>query len=44
LNDFVQTVKKYFETVKVIKPKASRQQSSEMYLLAMALKPQGKAE
>jgi 23S rRNA (uridine2552-2'-O)-methyltransferase len=38
-NDFTQTVKKHFETVKIIKPKASRQESSEMYLLAMDLKP-----
>ena len=37
-NDFIQTVKQHFETVKIIKPKASRQQSSEMYLLAMGLK------
>jgi len=43
-NEFILTVKKHFETVKIIKPKASRQQSSEMYLLAMTLKPQEKAE
>jgi 23S rRNA (uridine2552-2'-O)-methyltransferase len=40
LNDFIQTVKQHFETVKIIKPKASRQQSSEMYLLAMKMKTQ----
>ena len=40
LNDFIKTVKKHFETVKIIKPKASRQKSSEMYLLALSLKPQ----
>ncbi|MEM2099053.1 MAG: RlmE family RNA methyltransferase [Candidatus Bathyarchaeia archaeon] len=38
LNDFVKTVEKYFEVVKVIKPKASRAKSSEMFLLAMKLK------
>ena len=43
-NDFILTVKQHFEDVKIIKPKASRQQSSEMYLLAMGMKPQGKAE
>jgi 23S rRNA (uridine2552-2'-O)-methyltransferase len=36
---FVKTVKKHFEVVKVIKPKASRAKSSEMFLLAMNLKP-----
>lgn len=38
LDDFVRNVKKHFETVKVIKPKASRAKSSEMYLLAMKMK------
>ena len=38
MNDFVQTVKAAFETVKIVKPQASRAQSSEMYLLAMGLK------
>jgi len=38
LADFVKTVKKHFEVVKVIKPKASRSKSSEMFLLAMNLK------
>ena len=38
LNDFIQTVKTVFETVKIVKPQASRAQSSEMYLLAMGLK------
>ena len=36
--DFVKTVKKHFVTVRVIKPKASRAKSSEMFLLAMHLK------
>jgi len=38
LPDFVKTVKKHFVTVDVIKPKASRAKSSEMFLLAMNLK------
>jgi 23S rRNA (uridine2552-2'-O)-methyltransferase len=38
LNDFIQTVKSLFETVKIVKPQASRAKSSEMYLLAMCLK------
>jgi 23S rRNA (uridine2552-2'-O)-methyltransferase len=38
LNDFIKTTKKHFEAVKIIKPKASRQKSSEMYLLAMKMK------
>jgi 23S rRNA (uridine2552-2'-O)-methyltransferase len=44
LNDFIQTVKQHFETVKIIKPKASRQQSSEMYILALSLKPSTEVE
>ena len=39
LADFVKTVEKHFVTVKVIKPKASRAKSSEMFILAMNLKP-----
>ena len=42
LDDFIQTVKQYFEVVKFIKPKASRAKSSEMYLLAMEMKPESK--
>jgi 23S rRNA (uridine2552-2'-O)-methyltransferase len=38
LPGFVKTVKKHFDEVKVVKPKASRAKSSEMYLLAMNLK------
>ena len=38
LNDFIQTVKMHFETVKIVKPQASRAKSSEMYILAMSLK------
>ena len=39
LNEFIKTVQKHFVTVKMVKPKASRTKSSEMYLLAMELKP-----
>jgi 23S rRNA (uridine2552-2'-O)-methyltransferase len=39
LAGFVKKVKEHFEIVKVIKPKASRAKSSEMFLLAMNLKP-----
>jgi 23S rRNA (uridine2552-2'-O)-methyltransferase len=38
LSDFVKEVEKHFDSVKVIKPKASRAKSSEMFLLAMNLK------
>jgi len=38
LNEYIQTVKTLFETVKMVKPQASRQKSSEMYLLALGLK------
>jgi 23S rRNA (uridine2552-2'-O)-methyltransferase len=39
LNEFIKTVKTHFEVVKITKPKASRQKSSEMYLLATGMKP-----
>jgi 23S rRNA (uridine2552-2'-O)-methyltransferase len=38
LRGFTKTVEKHFEIVKLIKPKASRAKSSEMFLLAMKLK------
>ena len=38
LDEFMQTVKASFETVKIVKPQASRSQSSEMYLLALGMK------
>ena len=38
LNDFVLAVKRGFEEVKLVKPQASRQKSSEMYILALGLK------
>jgi 23S rRNA (uridine2552-2'-O)-methyltransferase len=44
LNEFIQTVKQYFEIVKFIKPKASRAKSSEMFLLAMQMKPETKRD
>ena len=43
-NDFIQTVKNLFETVKIVKPQASRAKSSEMYLLAIGLKSKGNCE
>jgi 23S rRNA (uridine2552-2'-O)-methyltransferase len=42
LNDFIATVKYHFEIVKFIKPKASRAKSSEMFLLALQMKPEPK--
>ena len=44
LPGFIKTVKKHFEVVKVVKPKASRAKSSEMYLLAMGLKQDSSGE
>ena len=38
LDDFIETVKASFETVKIVKPQASRAKSSEMYILALSLK------
>jgi 23S rRNA (uridine2552-2'-O)-methyltransferase len=38
LGDFVGKVAKHFESAKVLKPKASRAKSSELFLLAMGLK------
>ncbi|MEM0216645.1 MAG: RlmE family RNA methyltransferase [Candidatus Bathyarchaeia archaeon] len=38
LDDFIKEVKRYFEFVKVIKPKASRAKSSELFVLATNLK------
>ena len=43
-NEFILSVKEVFETVKIVKPLASRQKSSEMYLLATGLKSKGKCE
>jgi len=39
-NDFLQTIKMHFEEVKIVKPQASRSQSSEMYILAQGMKTQ----
>jgi 23S rRNA (uridine2552-2'-O)-methyltransferase len=44
LTGFVKTVKTHFEVVKVIKPKASRAKSSEMFLLAMKMKPSNRTK
>ena len=38
LDSYIKKVKKHFETVKMIKPKASRAKSSEMFILGMGLK------
>ncbi|MEM1552454.1 MAG: RlmE family RNA methyltransferase [Candidatus Bathyarchaeia archaeon] len=38
LNDFIGMVKRHFKDVKVIKPKASRAKSSEIFILGMRLK------
>jgi 23S rRNA (uridine2552-2'-O)-methyltransferase len=43
LPGFVKKVKRQFDAVKVVKPKASRAKSSEMYLLAMNLKADARA-
>ena len=37
-NEFILKVKVLFDTVKIVKPQASRAKSSEMYLLALGLK------
>jgi 23S rRNA (uridine2552-2'-O)-methyltransferase len=44
LADYIQTVKRSFEEVKIVKPQASRAQSSEMYILALCLRSEGKSE
>jgi 23S rRNA (uridine2552-2'-O)-methyltransferase len=38
LNDFILKMKKRFDVVKIIKPKASRARSSEIFILGMRLK------
>jgi 23S rRNA (uridine2552-2'-O)-methyltransferase len=38
LNDFVKEVKQHFSFVKLVKPKASRAKSSELYVLGMNLR------
>lgn len=42
LNEYIQMVKTHFEDVRIVKPKASRAKSSEMYILALGLKSQDK--
>lgn len=44
LNDFIKTVKQHFEEVKLVKPKASRAKSSEIYILALRMKPNHKTQ
>jgi 23S rRNA (uridine2552-2'-O)-methyltransferase len=44
LSDFVKKVKKSFDVVKVVKPKASRAKSSEIYLLARYLRADARVE
>ncbi len=43
-NEYILKVKELFDTVKIVKPPASRQKSSEMYLLALGLKSKLKCE
>ncbi|MGC8895525.1 MAG: RlmE family RNA methyltransferase [Candidatus Bathyarchaeia archaeon] len=38
LDDFIKKVKKYFEVVRIVKPKASRAKSSEIFILGMRLR------
>jgi len=38
LDNFIKKMKKHFEIVKIVKPKASRAKSSEIFLLGMRLK------
>ncbi|MCL6578204.1 MAG: RlmE family RNA methyltransferase [Candidatus Bathyarchaeota archaeon] len=38
LDDFIKKVKKHFEVVRIMKPKASRTKSSEIFILGMHLK------
>ncbi len=44
LDDFIQDVKNNFETVRIVKPQASRSKSSEEYLLALGLKTKCEAK
>ena len=43
-NEYILKVKDLFDTVKIVKPQASRAKSSEMYLLALGLKSKSKCE
>jgi len=38
LRDFVQEMKRHFKTVRIVKPKASKAKSSELYILGIGLK------
>ncbi len=44
VNEYIEKVKSHFEEVKLVKPKASRSKSSEMYILALDLKPSAQIE
>jgi 23S rRNA (uridine2552-2'-O)-methyltransferase len=37
LNDFIKELKQHFEIVRIVKPKASRPKSSELFILGMHL-------
>ncbi len=39
INEYIENVKRHFEEVKLVKPPASRSKSSEMYILALDVKP-----
>ncbi len=39
LNGFIEELKQHFQIVKIVKPKASRSKSSEIFILGMHLKP-----
>ena len=44
LNDFLEDVRKIFETVKLFKPLASRRKSSEIYVLGLTFNPKSKSK
>ena len=44
LDEFIQKAKDSFDEVKLVKPQASRSQSSEMYILAIGMKSNSKSE
>ncbi len=44
VNDYIKNVKQNFEEVKLVKPKASRAKSSEMYILALSFKSKAEAK
>jgi 23S rRNA U2552 (ribose-2'-O)-methylase RlmE/FtsJ len=44
LNDFIEKIKQHFEEFKVIKPKASRAKSSEIFILGLQKLKNSKAK